>query len=240
MKTVKRVYKKKVHKKEHNADLHALALAMIAIVACMVSLCGASWAWFTASTATGTAAIRSATFSIDGVTITSSTGASEVENNNGKYTATLKAGSYTLKFKADASNTANGYCVITVTADGETAGTPYYTEKLKNSDPFSLALETRKKVVVSIEPRWGNIPEQASPLTSNGAILIAGTPVESKPATQSSTPKAQAVTPPVSTQSGQTASEADKAKPETDKTESENGQAAPEADKTTSSAGESN
>ena len=237
MKTVKRVYKKKVHKKEHNADLHALALAMIAIIACMVSLCGASWAWFTASTATGTAAIHSAVFNIDDVKITqqsdSNTQVQRITDENGKYTATLVAGNYTLNFKAAESNTANGYCVITVADNDNNPKTAYETENL-GKENFSIKIETSITITVEIEPRWGNSTTQDNKLAKDGKINI-NSVNESKPATQSSTPKAQAVTPPA-VQTEQAISAADKAKPETDKTE----QAEPEADKATSSADESN
>ncbi len=233
MKTVKRVYRKKVHKKEHNADLHALALAMIAIIACMVSLCGASWAWFTASTSTGTTAIHSATFGINGVTLKnngSGTQAPITADGNGKYTATLEAGFYALNFKADESNSANGYCVITVTADGETAGTPYYTEKI-NGNSFSLTIKTGKKIIVSIEPHWGNIPEQASPLTSGGLIHIADTG-ENKSEAKSGVPEPQTATPPTV--------QAEQATPETGKSVPETEQKGPESDKATSPADEIN
>ena len=51
-------YRAKHAAKEKRSDglMHILAPSMLAICICAICLCGASWAWFTASTSTGTAA----------------------------------------------------------------------------------------------------------------------------------------------------------------------------------------
>ena len=44
--------------------MHILAPSMLAICVCAICLCGASWAWFTASTSTGTTAIQSSSYKL--------------------------------------------------------------------------------------------------------------------------------------------------------------------------------
>ena len=52
--------------KEKRSDglVHILAPSMLAICICAICLCGASWAWFTASTSTGTTAIQSSSYKL--------------------------------------------------------------------------------------------------------------------------------------------------------------------------------
>ena len=52
--------------KEKRSDglMHILAPSMLAICICAICLCGASWAWFTASTSTGTTAIQSSSYKL--------------------------------------------------------------------------------------------------------------------------------------------------------------------------------
>ena len=52
--------------KEKRSDglMHILAPSMLAICICAICLCGVSWAWFTASTSTGTTAIQSSSYKL--------------------------------------------------------------------------------------------------------------------------------------------------------------------------------
>ena len=68
---VMRVYRLFFHESKHAAKekrsdglMHILAPSMLAICICAICLCGASWAWFTASTSTGTTAIRSSSYKL--------------------------------------------------------------------------------------------------------------------------------------------------------------------------------
>ena len=44
--------------------MHILAPSMLAICICAICLCGVSWAWFTASTSTGTTQIQSSSYKL--------------------------------------------------------------------------------------------------------------------------------------------------------------------------------
>ena len=66
-----RVYPVFFHRAKHAAKkkrsdglMHILAPSMLAICICAVCLCGVSWAWFTASTSTGTTAIQSSSYKL--------------------------------------------------------------------------------------------------------------------------------------------------------------------------------
>ena len=52
-------------KKRSDGLMHILAPSMLAICICAICLCGVSWAWFTASTSTGTTAIQAASYSVN-------------------------------------------------------------------------------------------------------------------------------------------------------------------------------
>ncbi|MEI3518488.1 MAG: hypothetical protein V8R14_03350 [Clostridia bacterium] len=51
-------------KKRSDGLMHILAPSMLAICICAICLCGVSWAWFTASTSTGTTAIQSSSYKL--------------------------------------------------------------------------------------------------------------------------------------------------------------------------------
>ena len=68
---VMRVYPVFFHRAKHAAKekrsdglMHILAPSMLAICICAICLCGVSWAWFTASTSTGTTQIQSSSYKL--------------------------------------------------------------------------------------------------------------------------------------------------------------------------------
>ena len=68
---VMRVYPVFFHRAKHTTKekrsdglVHILAPSMLAICICAICLCGASWAWFTASTSTGTTQIQSSSYKL--------------------------------------------------------------------------------------------------------------------------------------------------------------------------------
>ena len=73
--TVMKVYPVFFHRAKHAAKkkrsdglTHILAPSVIGIFICAVCLCGVSWAWFTASTSTGTTQIQSSSYKIHNIT----------------------------------------------------------------------------------------------------------------------------------------------------------------------------
>lgn len=103
---------------------------------CAVSLCGVTWAWFTATTSAGTAVIQAASYT---VTVTAK---SDEENLNiavkdGVSTAVLEAEKkYTVTLTPGGTATA-GYCKITL------GGKDYYTGQL-TADTLTFKVSAAK------------------------------------------------------------------------------------------------
>ena len=67
MRLSRRLFYKSKHSEKTTSDCsiyRILAPSVIGIFICAICLCGASWAWFTASTSTGTTAIQSSSYKL--------------------------------------------------------------------------------------------------------------------------------------------------------------------------------
>lgn len=121
---------------------------------CAVSLCGATWARFTATTSAGTAVIQAASYT---VTITAK---SDEENLNiavkdGVSTAVLEAEKkYTVTLTPGGTATA-GYCKITL------GGKDYYTGQL-TADTLTFKVSAAKKQELTVTPQWGSYSGEAT------------------------------------------------------------------------------
>ena len=171
---VMRVYQRVYHRsksaeKEKRRDriLNILAPSVVGMFICALCLCGASWAWFTASAGSGTADIRSAVFKISNVSITPAIDGTVVnvdyDEASGIYSARLEPSetnrTYLLSIsKAADSTSRNGYCCITVFKAGETAGTPYYTDNIGGS--YAVCIETDRPITVTVAPIWGDVTQR--------------------------------------------------------------------------------
>ncbi len=140
-----------------------MVLSFIGMGICAVSLCGVTWAWFTATTSAGTAVIQAASYT---VTVTAK---SDEENLNiavkdGVSTAVLEAEKkYTVTLTPGGTATA-GYCKITL------GGKDYYTGQL-TADTLTFKVSAAKKQDLTVTPQWGSysgeaIVEKNSILTS--------------------------------------------------------------------------
>jgi len=149
---VMRVYPVFFHKpkhatKEKRSDglMHILAPSMLAICICAICLCGASWAWFTASTSTGTTAIQSSSYKLS-YQIGSDT--TELAEKGTAYTLTADTTKITLKATGTAG--ATGYCSITVGSD------TYYTEQIFVGSTFTFTINAAKGTTITLTPKWGS------------------------------------------------------------------------------------
>lgn len=134
-------------KKQSDGLLHLLTLSAVGLCACLICLCGVSWAWFTATTSTGTAVIQAATYTV-GVS-TDRSGDVEIVPESGTSTVTfIAAGSYTITLTP--SGTAkNGYCKISF-AEGD-----HYTGQLTSGElHFTVNADAGSKLTVT--PQWGS------------------------------------------------------------------------------------
>ena len=99
-------------KKKRSDDLmHILAPSMLAICICAICLCGVSWAWFTASTSTGTTTIQSSSYKLL-YQVGEDTASTELGEAGTAYTLTSDTAVITLK--ANGTPGAAGYCSIKI------------------------------------------------------------------------------------------------------------------------------
>ena len=147
-------------KKQSDGLLHLLALSAVGLCACLICLCGVSWAWFTATTSTGTTVIQAATYTVDvsadkneSVKITTESGTTTVTfTDAGEYTITL----------TPTGTAQNGYCKISY-AEGD-----YYTGQLP-TDKLHFTVNADADSKLTVTPQWGSYSGTPN-LSSDGII----------------------------------------------------------------------
>lgn len=146
--------------KEKRSDglVHILAPSMLAICICAICLCGASWAWFTASTSTGTTAIRSSSYKLS-----YQIGSDKAELAETGTAYTLKADTTVITLKAAGTAGATGYCSIKI--GDET----YYTEQISVNDTseFTFTVNAAANTQIILTPKWGTYSHDATPYKGN-------------------------------------------------------------------------
>ena len=150
--------------KEKRSDglMHILAPSMLAICICAICLCGVSWAWFTASTSTGTTAIQSSSYKLFYQIGSDTTELAEADN-----TYTLTSDTTVITLKATGTAGATGYCSITV--DGKT----YYTEQIFTDSAFTFTVNTAKGTEITLSSKWGTYFSIAT-LHKDDVITVTG------------------------------------------------------------------
>ena len=152
--------------KEKRSDglMHILAPSMLAICICAICLCGASWAWFTASTSTGTTAIQSSSYKLF-YQIGSDKEADLAEAGTAY---TLPAGKTVITLKAIGTAGATGYCSIKI--GDET----YYTEQIFVDGTFSFTVNAVTGTEITLTPKWGSRAVRDNANSINGEITVTG------------------------------------------------------------------
>lgn len=148
--------------KEKRSDglMHILAPSMLASCICAICLCSVSWAWFTASTSTGTTAIQSSSYKlayqVDGATATDFTEKAEI--------TVPKSGSCKITLSATGTAGAKGYCGIKI--GDET----YYTEQIfVNGSAFTFTVNAAAGTEITLTPKWGTYSHDAT--LHNGNVI---------------------------------------------------------------------
>lgn len=134
-------------KKQSDGLLHLLALSAVGLCACLICLCGVSWAWFIATTSTGTTVIQAATYTVDvsadkneSVKITTESGTTTVTfTDAGEYTITL----------TPTGTAQNGYCKISY------AEVDCYTGQLPTGE-LRFTVNADAKSELTVTPQWGS------------------------------------------------------------------------------------
>ena len=143
---------------------HILAPSLIGICLCAVFLCGASWAWFTAGTTTGTTEIQSSYYKLL-YQVNEDTDTTELAEAGTAYT--LTANVCVIKLKATGTAGATGYCSIKV--GNET----YYTEQIFVDDTFTFTVNASAGTNIILTPKWGTYSHTAT-IQDNGEIAATG------------------------------------------------------------------
>ena len=154
--------------KEKRSDglMHILAPSMLAICICAICLCGVSWAWFTASTSTGTTAIQSSSYKLL-YQVGEDATATELAEAGTAYTLTSDTTVITLKAAGTAG--ATGYCSITVGSE------TYYTEQISvnGTSEFTFTVNAAAGTNIILTPKWGTYSHTAT-IQDNGEIAATG------------------------------------------------------------------
>lgn len=159
---VMKVYPVFFHRAKHAAKekrsdglMHILAPSMLAICICAICLCGVSWAWFTASTSTGTTAIQSSSYKLS-YQVNEDTAATELTEADNTYTLTADTAVITLKATGTAG--ATGYCSIKI--GDET----YCTEQIfvNDTSEFTFTVSAAADTTITLTPKWGTYSHDAT------------------------------------------------------------------------------
>ena len=154
--------------KEKRSDglMHILAPSMLAICICAICLCGVSWAWFTASTSTGTTAIQSSSYKLL-YQVGEDATPTELAEAGTAYTLTSDTTVITLKAAGTAG--ATGYCSITVGSE------TYYTEQISvnGTSEFTFTVNAAAGTNIILTPKWGTYSHTAT-IQDNGEIAATG------------------------------------------------------------------
>lgn len=153
---MRRVYHVLYHRSEKKGTdrsdgiFHILAPSLVGIAVCAFCMCGASWAWFTASTTTGTAAIQAATYTVT-VSAKQDDTKAKTEEMDGITTVTFAdAGAYTVTLKPHEDNTAKaGYCKV------EFGDKAYYTDSL-TTGKLTFTVNAAADTTLTVTPQWGS------------------------------------------------------------------------------------
>ena len=154
-------------KKRSDGLMHILAPSMLAICICAICLCGASWAWFTASTSTGTTAIQSSSYKLL-YQVGGDATATELAEADNTYTLTSDTTAITLKATGTAG--ATGYCSIKI--GDET----YYTEQIFADGTFTFSIKAAAGTTITLTPKWGScvVRDNTNSITKDGEITATG------------------------------------------------------------------
>ena len=142
------LYHKSTHgRKKDDSDvlLHILAPSAIVLCICMVSLCGMSWAWFTASAGTGATSVKTSTYTLS------------YRIGNGEATTFSQDTSYmmgnescAITLSAAGTEGATGYCSIQI---GDSL---YYTNQITADSSYTVTINASKDTSITLTPKWGS------------------------------------------------------------------------------------
>ena len=175
---VVKIYRIFFHKPKHaekrnrnDSIMSVLAMSVIGIAVCAVCLCGASWAWFTASTSTGTTAIKSSSYKLL-YRVGNNTAAAELAEV--KTVAVPESGNCKITLSAGGTAGATGYCSVKI---GKEA---YYTKQVfAGGTEFTFTVNAATGTNITLTPKWGTYSGSAA--IRNGEEITAADLPQSLP-----------------------------------------------------------
>ena len=138
-------------KEQSDGLLHLLALSAVGLCACLICLCGTTWAWFTATASSGTAVIQSSSYKlayqVDGAAPTDFTEKAEIPVPEG--------GQCSITLSATGTAGAAGYCSVRV---GDETSYHYTKPILVGDDAsaFTFTVYAAKGTKIILTPKWGS------------------------------------------------------------------------------------
>ena len=147
---------------------HILAPSLAAFCLCAVCLCGASWAWFTASSGIGAAKVQAATYTVK-IECEPETGVWQ----DGEYQISLYGNhdskkTYNLCITATGTTT-NGFCDVKI------GDKTYQTNQIPkdSSSAFSFKVQANENATLTITPKWGT--GSGTEKINSGDTIVYGT-----------------------------------------------------------------
>ncbi len=127
-----------------------LAPSLVGMGICAICLCGASWAWFSASVGSGVQTIKSANYQLETVVETKGKdGETTVEKKENGVYKILKNTEYTVTLKAAGTENASGYCKVKI-GDKE-----QLTEQIAAGGTFTFKVKLPTDEDMLLETCWG-------------------------------------------------------------------------------------
>lgn len=152
-------------KKQNDGLLHLLTISTVGLCACLICLCGVSWAWFTATTSTGTAVIQSSSYKlayqVNGADATDFTEKAEI--------TVPESGQCSITLSATGTAGAAGYCSVQV--GDETSY--HYTKPIRVGDDasaFTFTVNAAEGTKIYLTPKWGSYSGSADLNDDNNTI----------------------------------------------------------------------
>ena len=153
---------------------HILAPSLAAFCLCAVCLCGASWAWFTASSGIGAAKVQAATYTVK-IECEPETGVLQ----DGEYQISLDGGetgkTYYLRITAagTATTATKGFCDVTI------GDTTYQTSQIPKGSSFAFYVKVLDNEIatLTITPKWGSCAvrdDDTNSITKDRVITATG------------------------------------------------------------------
>ena len=162
--------------------MQSITVSVIGILLCIVSLCSATFAWFTNNLESGQNTLVAGSFDLEarvvaGDDITSDANCVTVtREENGALVCTLEtAGTYTVKLSMTDEANVKGYCKLTASNGEEYITAPISKNSETGINPIQFTITTTEAdVKLCFMPQWG-IPASYT-IDHEGGVTLGATP----------------------------------------------------------------